>query len=266
MKNILIVCVNFNSYDELNKYLDSIELACVNANGIAVQVVVADNSTAFQKISTDKYKHITVEQSEQKNLGYLLGATNVINKIQNICEYDFVVISNVDLEVDESFFLNLEKMEFEEDVAWVATKIWSEQEDRDKNPKIIERYSKEKLNKIRMLYKYPILDLIYTNTLYLRKKVRPHYQEQDIYAGHGSFMMLTKRFFKEYPKIDYPLFLFGEEMFLAELARKKNLKVRYVPDLVVIDKEHTSTSKMKKKAYYDYNLKSIDYILDTFYE
>lgn len=266
MKNILIVCVNFNSYNELNKYLDSIELACVNVYGITVQVVIADNSTVFQKICTDKFKHITVEQCEQKNLGYLPGAANVINNIQNIYEYDFVVISNVDLEVEESFFLNLEKMGFEGDVAWVATKIWSEQEYRDKNPKIIERYSKEKLNKIRMLYKYPILDWIYTNTLYLRKKVRPQYHEQDIYAGHGSFMMLTKKFFKEYPKIDYPLFLFGEEMFLAELARKKNLKVRYVPDLVVIDKEHTSTSKMKKKAYYDYNLKSIDYILDAFYE
>ena len=266
MKNILIVCVNFNSYNELNKYLDSIELACVNVYGITVQVVVADNSTVFQKVSTERYKHITVKQYKQRNLGYLPGAANVINNIQNVFENDFVVISNVDLVLEQSFFLNLEKLEFKGDVAWVATTIWSEQEDRDKNPKIIERYSKEKLKKIRMLYKYPILDFIYTNTLYLKKKVRPQYQEQDIYAGHGSFMMLTKRFFEEYPKIDYPLFLFGEEMFLAELARKKNLKVRYVPDLIVIDKEHTSTSKMKKKAYYDYNLKSIDYILDTFYE
>lgn len=266
MKNILIVCVNFNSYNELNKYLDSIELACVNVYGITVQVVIADNSTVFQKICTDKFKHITVEQCEQKNLGYLPGAANVINNIQNIYEYDFVVISNVDLEVEESFFLNLEKMGFEEDVAWVATKIWSEQEKRDKNPKILNRCSKMKLELIRLLYKYPVLDYIYTNSLYLRKKARPQYSEQDIYAGHGSFMMLTKSFFEEYDRIEYPLFLFGEEMFLAELIRNKKLTVRYVPDLCVIDKEHTSTSRMRKKEYYKYNLNSIDYILKNFYE
>ena len=79
-------------------------------------------------------------------------------------------------------------------------------------------------------------------------------------------MMLTKRFFEEYERIEYPLFLFGEEMFLAELIRKKNLKVRYVPDLCVVDKEHTSTSRMRKKEYYKYNLDSIDYIIKNFYE
>ena len=263
---VLIVCVNYNSYNELNNYLLSIDKACTNSPSTDVSLIVADNSTEVQNLDSGLYKSFVLEQRIQGNLGYLPGAANVINNISTISSFDFVVISNVDIELDTSFFSNLEKTHFDGDVAWVAPQIWTEQENRDKNPKILSRYSKQKLEQIKMLYNYPLLDFIYTNTLYLRKKVRPDYPECDIYAGHGSFMMLTRRFFDFYKKIEYPLFLFGEEMFLAELIRKANLKVRYVPSLRVIDKEHTSTSKMKKKTYYYNNLKSIEYILDNFYE
>ena len=87
----------------------------------------------------------------------------------------------------------------------------------------------------------------------------------DIYAGHGSFMMLTKHFFIHYKKIEYPIFLFGEELYLAELIRMADLRVRYVPGLEVIDMEHASTGKMKKAFYYKCNKESIDYILENFY-
>ena len=172
----------------------------------------------------------------------------------------------MDVEVDSRFFENLFKQQMSQDVGWIAPQIWTESECRDKNPKVLERYSKSKLEKIKYLYKYPLLDYIYTNTIYLKKKSRPQYAEMDIYAGHGSFMILTKRFFDFYKEINYPIFLFGEELFLAELNRNVGLRVRYIPDLKILDKEHVSTSKMKKKSYYKYNLESINYMLDTFYE
>ena len=87
----------------------------------------------------------------------------------------------------------------------------------------------------------------------------------DIYAGHGSFMMLSKNFFEHYKKIEYPVFLFGEEIYLGELIRLAGMRARYVPSLEVIDMEHTSTGKMKKEFYYKCNKESIDYILDHFY-
>lgn len=250
----------------MSLYLESINNAMNNVTDSIVHVAIADNSSQRESISAEKYENLEINQYFQSNLGYLPGACNVLNNYVEVKEYDYVVISNVDLTIEESFFSNLEKKIFKDEVAWVATQIWTEQEKRDKNPKILNRCSKMKLELIRLLYKYPVLDYIYTNSLYLRKKARPQYSEQDIYAGHGSFMMLTKSFFEEYDRIEYPLFLFGEEMFLAELIRNKKLTVRYVPDLCVIDKEHTSTSRMRKKEYYKYNLISIDYILKNFYE
>lgn len=262
---ILIICVNYNSYNELSKYLDSIELACMNANGIAVQVVVADNSTVSQKISTEKYKHIKVEQCEQENLGYLPGAANVINNIQNANGYDYVAISNVDILMASNFFIKLQEYKLDEDIAWLATRIWSKAEERDRNPKIISRPSKKRLQLVNLMYKFPILDCLYTRSLYKRKTLYTPSPEMDIYAGHGSFMMLTKAFFEKYPKINYPIFLFGEELFFGELIRQEGMRVRYVPTLEVIDTEHASTGKMKKAFYYKCNKESIDFILNNYY-
>lgn len=266
MKHVLIACVNYNSYRELINYLRSIETSLELVDELKVDVVVADNSTNRQNIECDIYKRLKVEQVFFENIGYLPAAASVINQRILLKQFDFIIISNVDVEVDKCFFKNLSVINNDELTGWIAPQIWTEEESRDKNPKVLERYSKSKLEKIKLLYKYPLLDYIYTNTLYLKKKSRPQYSEMEIYAGHGSFMILTKRFFDFCKEINYPIFLFGEELFLAELNRKVGLRVRYIPDLKILDNEHVSTSKMKKKIYYKYNLDSIKYILDTFYE
>ena len=92
------------------------------------------------------------------------------------------------------------------------------------------------------------------------------YKQMDVYAGHGSFMIFTKAFFLKKPKLQYPVFLFGEEIYFAELMRSYSLKVTYIPRLKVFDKEHISTSKMKSDFYYKCNREAIKYLISTFYE
>ena len=65
--------------------------------------------------------------------------------------------------------------------------------------------------------------------------------------------------------MDYPCFLFGEEIYLAEHLRKRGLKTYYDPNLKVYDSDHVSTGKMKSKAYYQYNYKSIDMLLKEYF-
>ena len=244
-KSVLIVCVNYNSYTEVAEYLFSVEKSAKNFNSIIVDVIVADNSTEVKNVDTTEYKHINVRVQNLDNLGYLPGAQSVINKVKNLNDYDFVVISNVDIQISEDFFANLSKLAYNDDIAWVAPKIYSSDESRDMNPKVLSRYSKKKLFLLYYMYKYPVLYYLYTMTVYKRKKLQPQYAEMDIYAGHGSFIMLTRSFFESYKEINYPIFLFGEELFLAEEILKVTKKVRYVPSLVIYDKEHISTSKLK---------------------
>ncbi len=262
---ILIVAVTYNSYLELSSYLTSIEKAVERCPGAEVIVCVADNSVDKKSIESSHYKYIKVDVTSLDNKGYLGGAQYVINSRTDLSTFDYVAISNVDIELSSDFFTKLKEYQLDKDIAWLATRIWSMAEGRDRNPKILSRLSKKRLQLINLMYKYPVLDYLYTKTLYKRKTKYMPSPEMNIYAGHGSFMLLTKHFFEHYKKIEYPIFLFGEEIYLGELIRLVGLRVRYVPDLEVIDMEHTSTGMMKKAFYYKCNKESIDYILSSFY-
>lgn len=261
---ILLIAINFNSYKELKNYIESIVNAHRKCLDISVDITIADNSSIIEDCAFNSHSE-KITLIRYNNIGYLGAAQSIINKNKNIFDYDYVAISNVDITMTEDFFLNLERANLPKDVAWVAPKIYSKDENRDRNPKVLNRYSKGKLQLLYYMYRFPMLFYLYTMTAYKRKKLQPQYPEMNIYAGHGSFMLLTRSFFESYPKIEYPIFLFGEELFLAELVRKANKKVRYVPSLVIEDSEHVSTSTLKKKSYFKYNQDSIKYILNTFH-
>ena len=98
------------------------------------------------------------------------------------------------------------------------------------------------------MFKYPVLYKIYYDFIYkLRNKKLQTISDNRIYAGHGSMMIFTKTFMVENIAFRFPCFLFGEELFFGELVRLSNLDVIYVPEIIVHDIDHVSTSRIKKK-------------------
>lgn len=266
-KHILIVSVNYNSYKELDVYLHSIEKAVSKTLiNCEVDVYVADNSSRKEVVDISSYCNFELNIIPLKNLGYFGGAFHIINNLVDISVYNYVIISNVDVSLSTEFFNKLLFRSFSKDVAWIAPSIYSTDEHRDRNPKIVYRYSKKRLSFIYCMYKFPFLHALYQFTLYKRKKIRYNNSEKNIYAGHGSFIVLTEYFFNKFPKLNYPIFLFGEELFLAELIQEGKMRVVYIPDIQILDGEHVSTSKMKHGLYYKCNKEAIQYILKTFYE
>lgn len=268
-KKILIVPVNFNSYDELESFLKSCDIAYNNINNsdlVELFIFVADNSTIPKTFNSTISSKITFNIFKQANIGYLNGAINIINSLNDIETFDYIIISNVDLNLEDSFFIKLLNSSYNSNIGWIAPSILSMKEKRDKNPKILKRYTKEKLRILYFLYRYPILHKIYEKTLYRRKKVRPLYKAQSIYAGHGSIIILTGKALSRMLPLCYPVFLFGEECFLAEKLREVKMTVFYDPNIKVIDHEHASTGKMKSKFYYKCNAEALSYIISEFYE
>lgn len=265
MRKVLIVCVNYNSYKELQSFIKSIDESLYDVSDVLVDVIIADNSSKYQEYEyTPQNKLLSIEHRKSDNNGYLGTAQKIINTIDDICQYDYVAISNVDIVVSNNFFRILSQIELDDNIGWVATSIKSELIGRDKNPSVLKRYSKRKLWLLKLTYNSIILPL-YEKLYYQKKTGAVEYGEMDIYAGHGSFIMLTKAFYQRNKKLNYPMFLYGEELYLAELNRKSNLRVRYIPSLVIKDFEHVSTSQLRRSSYYEYNRNAIDYILKVFY-
>lgn len=267
MKSIAIYCVTYNSYKETQLFIESVNTAAGMLKGVEVVVFVADNTEKECQIILTDYPNIKVEPYIiGRNLGYFGAVKKCMQKHKPI-SYDYVIISNVDIVVNEKALKRLSELSINDDIGWLAPMIFSTSEKRDRNPKILSRYSKRKLQILKLLYSYPWLNRLYEQTLYRRKSIKSysHKEGEEIYAGHGSFIILTKTFFSRIGMIDYPVFLFGEEIYLAEQCRKYGLKTIYVPSILITDSDHCSTSKMKSSFYYKCNLESIKYILNEFY-
>ena len=286
---VLFVLVNYNSYDALETYIASIGKAIEVAADptIEVKIHVADNSTSQKADAHNCQLSIvnyplelcslatigTQELSHYDNPGYLPAALKTVYS-EDYASYDYIIISNVDVTLDDTFLTALRDLKADADTVWIAPFIWSPSEQRDVNPKIQERYTKKRLRLLRLLFACPPLYYLYTRTLYRRKVSKSEecgvrsedYKLKNIYAGHGSFMIFRPEIFQQEPKLDYPVFLFCEEIFMAEMARRIGKKVTHCPSVKVWDKEHASTGLMGLWRYCKYNHDALSYIIRTFYE
>lgn len=265
MKRTAIFCVNYNSYPELYHYLDSICVAVKEAEGaMEVNVFVGDNTEKYPQDITYDTNLIQIRVFPfHQNLGYF-GAISKMMQQVDITVYDYSVISNVDLILDKDILIKLAEYPNNATTGWIAPQIWSQQERRDRNPKIMSRYSLSKLQKLQTLFKYPLLYALYTMTLYRRKKFQSH-SAGVVYAGHGSFIILTRQFMEKCGPVDYPVFLFCEEIYIAEMCRQHQLTVEYLPTLKVNDMEHASTGHIPNRLYCRLNYDAISYIISRFY-
>jgi len=245
VKRIAVFCVTYNSDTELEQYRSSLERAAEKAEGlVTLDIYVARNTTA-------------------DNPGYFGAVKRLMDKA-DVTAYDYCIVSNVDLRMEEDFLRKLAHYDCADDTGWIAPRIWSAKEHRDRNPRQTSRYSLRRLKLLRLLYRFPLFDTLYTKTFYRRKKFskcRPG----TVYSGHGSFIILTRGYIRKCGRIDYPVFLFCEEIWLAEKCRQAGLKVVYDPSMTIYDSEHVSTSKMDHRFLCQCNYNAIQYIIRTFY-
>ena len=198
MINILLACVNFNNYEFLHKYLRSINVSLEEyfENNLQVTLLLIDNSTHKEDIHFPEFKKNNISlliHSPTKNLGYIGGITDAI-QFQNIelFDFDYFIISNVDLELSKSFFSKLLHVEINKDIGWIAPRIYSLKEKKDRNPKILRRPSLKRMRLLTLMYKLPLFYYMYYKLIYKisRRNIKIS-SRQLIYAGHGSFMIFT---------------------------------------------------------------------------
>ena len=298
---VLFVPVTYNSYDALDNYIASVGKALEAAadSTISVKIHVADNSTFSRNEECGMWNENSqrAETTHYDNPGYLPAALKTVYS-EDYASYDYIIISNVDVTLDETFFTALRDLKPDPGTVWIAPFIWSPSENRDVNPKILERYTKKRLQLLRLLFACPPLYYLYTRTLYRIKYSRseesgvrsensseaesttessalgvsslhtPHstLHEKNIYSGHGSFMIFRPELFQQEPPLDYPVFLFCEEIFMAEMVRRIGKKTVHYPAVKVWDCEHASTGLMGLWRYCKYNHDALSYIIKHFYE
>lgn len=243
----MIFCVTYKSYDYLRTFMTSVERAAAKAEGLChVTLCVGDNTTdQWEDVPVDLTPHCTLHVFPYHlNLGYLGCALKMMSEIgwNKVGDADYTIISNVDLTLDEDLLCTLISTEWPTDAGWLAPDIYTQRLDHHDNPFQMHRPRPHDFLRWKILYSHPLVYEFLERVYHLRGKHQsPHTQQEAIYAGHGSLMLFTSRFMKKHADLRFPAFMYGEELFLAELVRRDGLLTYYCPSLQVSNVGRVST-------------------------
>lgn len=250
MKQLLIICVNHNTYTDLDKFLISIDAAAQQVSGaLQVCVAVADNSSTSMRraISTQYASTEVMPFVLDTNDGYLRSADVVLAQLreQSRANADYCIICNVDLELSLDFFEQLLSCDTT-NIGWIAPDIYTKVSQKHENPFMKSRPSSRQMSLWRLMYRFPVLFYWQRKLakLLASKNEKELVASTQIYAGHGSIMVFTRAFMDTYQVGGFPAFMYGEEIYLAELVQRADLYTTYMPQIKVYNIGGVSTSSL----------------------
>jgi GT2 family glycosyltransferase len=86
-----------------------------------------------------------------------------------------------------------------------------------------------------------------------------------IYAPHGACIVFSRHYFEAGGNLDYPCFLYGEEFFVAETARRLQLAIVVDPALKITHHEHATTGLLAPVSMARHVYDSLGFLLQTYY-
>ena len=264
MKKILLIGVTYCSYDSAHEFIASVNSAAEKCNDWQVDVVIADNTPQTKQSSIIKeYDYISVETCKfPDNPGYLGAALEVYNSRSK--DYDMIAISNVDLCLEQGFFKVLSEIDTS-DIGWIAPNIYTHADNRYENPYMKLRPTKKNFIIWNTIYSCKLMYKLYHTLHKLKNKTPQSEKEQNIYAGHGSFMLFTKAFADNNPNLHFPGYMYGEEIYLAEITRLAKLNVRYFPTLKIQNVGHINMGNTPDKVRFSWSKHSLKTIRELFF-
>ncbi len=265
---ILFIVINYYNETEVGDFVTHLSKQSIND----YQILIVNNGSKNLKVLehiTDSNTHASVIHSD-KNHGYFGGAALAFNSWINQHSQlpDFVILCNTDIEFkSKDFFSSV----INENADVIGPSIISSKNKLDQNPYYKHRIALRKLKLLRVIFSFYPFYLLYQSAsiikTFLTKQLNANTEnkKQEVYTIHGSFMIFNQTFFSKRGNFNYGSFLYGEEIFIGEIARINSMKVVYDPNIQILHHEHSTTGTFKKPLHIKFMKQSIDYLINTFF-
>jgi GT2 family glycosyltransferase len=212
-----------------------------------------------------------------KNLGYFGGAAAALtDHLKSHPMPEWVVVSNPDVYFsDREVLQRLRDAHRGKEPAVIAPSIRTVNTSVEQNPYMRVRPSRFRMHLYRWLFSsYPV-DVVYESlswvkhrALELLSRKRPTAvaaSPEKIYAPHGSFIALHRSYFERGGSLEYGAFLFGEEIFIAETARRLGLTVLYEPSVRIEHTERSTAAGLWNRDASRFRKQASRYLAKTFF-
>lgn len=265
--SLLFLIINFYNESEVVDFITQLTLQKFRDYKVVVVNNGSDKLQWLQKqiILTGEVMLV----NPQKNLGYLGGAAFGLTEFRMQYQMpDKLIVCNTDIAFTSDMILSAIE-DLKADV--IGPAIISSKTKTDQNPFYTVRISKSKMHFLKFIFSFYLFYLVY-QSLALAKNVfkkraitKQSKEPLKVYAVHGSFMIFNKSYFEKGGSFNFGSFLYGEEIFVAEIARGKNMEVHYNPSIKVVHKEHSTTGTFKKPLHIRFMKQSINYLIKNFF-
>ena len=270
---ILIIAVSYGGSPNIPAYLASLQRQDVSDWHL---IVVNNSGDPFEarelRRMTSTDQRVAVLEPGA-NLGYFGAIRWALKEAEWLAPW--LIISNTDVEVlSTDAFSRLERIHQETNVppAVVAPSITSRRTGRDQNPLMERRPRLSELRRRRFMLASPTVAQLAILGSAARRRLpqlgRPAPTAsggREIYAPHGSFMAIHQSYFAGGGDLEYPLFLFGEESYVADQCWRAGLRVLYVPGIMVAHLEHQQTRLLRPRHLLRLSGAAAKYAYDAFF-
>ena len=208
------------------------------------------------------------------NLGYLNGCLYGLQRYRQSNEFKWAIICNTDITTEEGFFGKLLEVLSEEDAWCIGPDIILHSNKRKQNPFLVSRPRKSKLVKWSIAFSsYPLYS-IYTGAHRIKsmlcyrtvvKSADWPTTRQKVYALHGSFLICSSDCINNLYTEAKSLFMYEEELLLAEIAHKLGKPVVFEPHLSVTHNENQVTGAVPSRKKFAWHSQSMAYLLREYY-
>lgn len=277
LHQVAFVCVNFNCDEEIIGLITRLDSDIKGSKSYEIAIYIIENSGKMSVDLAASFGRFCTPiryLDSGSNVGYLNGlALGIRTAKDELPHLSWIICTNPDIQVDPQDFLSQLTLLPIRNVGLVGPAIRSTQSGTDQNPLLRVRPSLHSMRLRRWIFKKTLRAQLYIFAARLKKRLKNRNEtvvrannstSEKVYAIHGSLFAISHGLFSQ-ADFGWPCFLFGEELYLAELAAANGLDVLYMPDTLAIHQEHATTSSLEANAKFRWHHESYCFLIREFW-
>lgn len=261
-RDIAVAVTCYNNEDEVLKFAKHLSNQTLMDR---IQLLVTCNACKdFDEFQRKLLRELptALAFNPNKNLGYLHGCLYGVKASKT--SYSWVMISNTDIELKNNDYFEKLLDSPISDVWCVGSDILLKVNGVHQNPFLLHRPSRKKYNLWKVVYSsYPLFYLYFKlHGLKSKTVANEEIKSGFVHAVHGSCFLLKNECVQKIIEENPLIFMYGEELLIAEIIRENNKKCYLNVDARVIHNENQVTGKIGNKRKQGWFKQSIKYLFE----